>query len=169
MSKFINIVTKEIFEALPAMIFFLILFHLIGTSKAVILNDYSFTAMRAVGATMGALIVAKAVLIVETLPIGHYFSSRRILNMLWRTLMYSLMALLFHFLEELIPYIIKHGEILSGIKTMIEDITWIFFAVMTAWIVFGLFLFTLITELVELVGRDKLKNVLFSRLDNQNT
>ena len=52
-------VGKEIREAVPPTIFFLALFHLLGLTKAVALSDYSFTALRAAGATVGALIVAR--------------------------------------------------------------------------------------------------------------
>lgn len=164
MSRIFTIVVKEIREALPATIFFMIMFHLMGVSKAVLLDDYSFTALRSAGATVGALIVAKAVLVVEALPITHYFSSRRIFNILWRTLLYSTMALFFRFAEELIPHVSKHAEMLSAIRAMIDEVSWALFAVMALWMIFGLFLYTLMSDLVRLVGPDKVKRDIFSRL-----
>ncbi len=84
MNKIGAIVVREIREALPATIFFLFLFHLIGLTKAVSLNDYSITALRAAGATMAALIVAKAILLVEALPIAQLSSGRRISQVVWK-------------------------------------------------------------------------------------
>jgi hypothetical protein len=168
MRRIFTLVVKEIREALPATIFFMFLFHLIGISKAVLLDEYSFAALRSVGATMGALIVAKAVLVVEALPIAHLFLSRRIFNILWRTLLYSVVALLFRFVEELIPHVSKHGEMLSAIRAMIGEVSWALFAVLALWLIFGLFLYTLASDLARLVGRDKVKEAVFSRLESRS-
>jgi hypothetical protein len=168
MSRVRAIVVKEIREALPATIFFLCLFHLIGLTKAVLLDEYTFTALRAVSATVGALIVAKAVLIVEALAIARLFSGRRIYNILWRTLLYSLVALLFHFAEELIPLVSKHGGIISAMKAMIGGVSWPLISVIALWIICGLFLYTLVSDLVRVVGPDKVKEILFSRLERRS-
>ena len=69
------VVAKEIREGLPSFIFFLFMFHMIALTKAVSLGDYSITSLRATVATVGALIVAKAVLVVEALPIARLFSA----------------------------------------------------------------------------------------------
>lgn len=166
MRRILAIVAKEIREALPATIFFLLLFHLIGLTKAAVLDEYSLSALRAMGATMGALIVAKAVLVVEALSIARLFSGRRISNILWRTLLYGTLALLFRFAEELVPLVSKHGEIASAIRAMIDDVSWALFAVMALWIFSGLFLYTLASDMVRVVGPNKVKETLFSRLEN---
>jgi hypothetical protein len=159
-------VAKEIREALPATIFFLLLFHLIGLTKAAVLDEYSLSALRAMGATMGALIVAKAVLVVEAMSIARLFSGRRISNILWRTLLYGALALLFRFAEELIPLVSKYGEITSAIRAMIGDVSWALFAVMALWMFSGLFLYTLASDLVRIFGPNKVKETIFSRLES---
>ena len=168
MSRVRAIVVKEIREALPATLFFLCLFHLIGLTKAVLLDDYSLTALRAVSATVGALIVAKAVLVVEALAIARLFSGRRIYNILWRTLLYGSVALLFRFAEELIPLVSKYGGVFSAIKAMGEEVSWALFSVFALWIICGLFLYTLASDLVRVVGPDKVKEILFSRLERRS-
>lgn len=168
MSRVWATVAKEIREALPATIFFLFLFHLIGLTKAVMLDDYSFTALRATGATVGALIVAKAILIIEALPIVHLSSSRRIFQILWKTLLYGVVALLFRLVEELIPLVSKHGNLVSAIKAMQGDISWALFAVLALWIFGGLFFYALSSELVRAVGPDKIKEALFSGMKDRS-
>jgi hypothetical protein len=76
-------VAKEVCEVLPATILFLCLFHMIALTKAVALGDYSRSALRATTATVGALIVAKAILVVEALPISRRFASNRAMHILW--------------------------------------------------------------------------------------
>jgi hypothetical protein len=165
MRRILAIVAKEIREALPATIFFLLLFHLIGLTKAVVLDEYSLSALRAMGATMGALIVAKAVLVVEALSIARLFSGRRISNILWRTLLYGALTLLFRFVEEFIPLVSKHGEIVSAVRAMTGEVSWALFAVLALWIFSGLFLYTLASDMVKVVGPNKVKETLFSRLE----
>jgi len=154
-------VAREIREAVPPTIFFLVLFHMLGLTKAVALSDYSFTALRAVGATVGALIVAKAILVVEALPLARRFSRRRIAQVVWKTLLYSAMALLFHLAEEVIPLAWKHGSLAAGIGAMSSEIVWPLFAVLSLWVVGGLFLYCLAAELVSAIGPHRVRELLF--------
>ena len=162
MGKIGAIVVKEIREALPATIFFLFLFHMIGFTKDVALDEYSFTALRSAGATLGALIVAKAILVVEALPMSRLSSGSRMTQIIWKTLLYGLMVLLFRFVEELIPYASKHGSLVSAVQAMFGEVSWVLFTVLALWILGGLFLYCLASELVQAVGPDRIKTVLFS-------
>ena len=156
-----TVVAKEIREAVPPTIFFLVLFHMLGLTKAVALSDYSFTALRAAGATVGALIVAKAILVVEALPLAKLFSRRRIVQTLWKTLLYSAMVLLFRIAEDLIPLAWKHEGLVAGIKAMSSDIAWPLFAVMSLWVSGGLFLYCLAAELIGAMGPRQVRELFF--------
>lgn len=152
---------REIREAVPPTIFFLVLFHMLGLTKAVALSDYSFTALRAAGATVGALIVAKAILVVEALPLAKLFSRRRIVQVLWKTLLYSAMVLLFRVAEDLIPLAWKHGGVAAGIRAMSTEIVWPLFAILSLWVAGGLFLYCLAAELVGTIGPRRVRELLF--------
>ena len=155
------VIVKEIREALPATIFFLFLFHMIALTKAVSLSDYNMTALRATGATIGALIVAKAILVVEALPLAKLFPGRRVVQLLGKTLLYSLVVLLFRVVEELIPLASRHGGLLLAVKAMYREVSWPLFGVLAVWIVCGLFLYSLVSELVRIAGPGKVNEVLF--------
>jgi hypothetical protein len=152
---------KEIREALPATLFFLFLFHLIALTKAISQNDYNITTLRAVGATVGALVVAKAILLVEALPMSRLISARRVVQVLWKTLLYSIVVLLFRVMEEAIPLVSKHGGLASGVQAMFREVSWPLFAVVALWIIGGLFLYSLVSELVHAVGPDRVKKIFF--------
>jgi ABC-type polysaccharide transport system permease subunit len=160
--KLVPIVVKEIREALPATIFFLFLFHLIALTKAVSLDDFNITALRAVGATLGALIVGKAILTVEALPIARLFSDRMAVHVLWKTLLYGIMVLVFRIIEELIPLISKHGGLVQAAAAMYREVSWPLFGVLGLWILSGLFLYCLTDELVSVMGRSRVMQILFS-------
>ncbi|MDX1440559.1 MAG: hypothetical protein R3284_11725, partial [Rubricoccaceae bacterium] len=142
------LVAKEIREILPATIFFLWLFHMIALTKAVSLGDYSFAALRATVATVGALIVAKAILVVEALPIANIFKRRLWFHVLWKTLLFNVVVLVFRFIEELIPLMRKHEGFLTATAKLYGETVWPQFWVLQLWILFGLFLYCMIAEIV---------------------
>jgi len=154
-------VAREIREAVPPTIFFLVLFHMLGLTKAVALSDYSFTALRAAGATVGALIVAKAILVVEALPLARLFSRRRIAQVLWKTLLYSAMVLLFRLAEELVPLAWTHGSLADGIRAMSSEIVWPLFVILSLWVSGGLFLYCLAAELIGAIGPRRVRELFF--------
>lgn len=160
-----SFVAKEFREALPATIFFLILFHRIGLTKAVVLDDYSFTALRSAGSVVAALIVAKAILVVEALPVARLFANRPLLQILWKTLLYGAVALIFRFIEELLPLLSKTGGLVSAIQAMPDEVSWGLFAVMALWILGGLFLDCLASELVRAIGPDKVRQALLAGME----
>jgi len=165
LTKIGAVAAKEIREGLPAFIFFLFLFHMIALTKAVSLGDYSITALRATFSTVGALIVAKAILLVEALPIARCFSGRRVNQVLWKTLLFAVVVLLFRFVEEIIPLSSKHGGLLAAAKGLFHEISWPVFGVLTLWIVGGLLLYSLASELIDEVGSEKVREML---LGNRN-
>lgn len=166
-SRIGGFIGKEFREALPATIFFLVLFHMIGLTKAVVLDDYSFTALRSAGSVIAALIVAKAILVVEALPVAGLFSNRPLLKILWKTLLYGVVALIFRFIEELIPLLSKYGGLVSAIKAMPAEICWGLFIVMALWILGGLFLYCLASELIRVIGPDNVRQALISGVEAQ--
>ncbi len=161
MNKIAAILVKEIREAIPAAIFFLWLFHMIALTKAVIVSDYSITALRATVATVGALIVAKAILVVENLPIARLFSGRLVFNALWKTLLFGAVALLFRFIEELIPLVPKHEGLVNAIVHLYDEVSWPQFWVFQLWLFSALLLYCFASDLARRVGADNIKGMIF--------
>lgn len=155
------IVVKEIREALPPFVFFLILFHMIALTKAVVLDDYSLTALRATFATVGALIVAKAILVVEALPLARLFPAQKLVQILWKTLLFTAVALLFRFVEELVPLVSKYGSVPAAADRAREEIHWPLFWVVGLWILGSLALYCVAAELVRAVGPERVRDALF--------
>ncbi|HXV10194.1 MAG TPA: hypothetical protein VD839_05275 [Burkholderiales bacterium] len=162
MKKIGAAILGEIREAVPATIFFLWLFHMIALTKAVSLGDYSFTALRATVATVGALIVAKAILVVEALPISRIFKRNLWFHVLWKTLLFNVVVLIFRFIEEIIHLTRKYGDLSTAVARLSEEIVWPQFAVFQLWLFFGLFLYCVIAEIVRLVGMDKVKAAFYA-------
>ncbi|MGW8180040.1 MAG: hypothetical protein ACWGQW_14955 [bacterium] len=161
MKKIKALIAKEIREVLPAFVFFLFLFHMIALTKAVTLHNYSFTALRAAASTVGALIVAKAILLVEALPVAKLFSRRKVVQIVWKTLLYASVALVFRFIEEMLPLISKYGDTRAASKAILDEISWPLFGVFALWILGGLLLYCLVSEVVRVAGLERVKEMLF--------
>jgi hypothetical protein len=160
MSKVMAVVAREMREAVPALLFFLVVFHMIAITKAVILDDYHISTTGSTVATVGALIVAKAILVAEKLPIARLFSGRMLYNILWKTLLLSAVSLLFRFVEELIPLIAKHNGPVTAATHLLEEVSWPRFWVLQMWLCSSLLLYCLAAELVRMMGAVKVKEML---------
>lgn len=154
-----NLLLRELKEALPPFLFFLVLFHLIGLTEAVTQADYDLTALRATAATAGALIVAKTIVLVEALPIVLLFPGRRILQILWKACLFTAVALLFRCLEEFIPRLVHTGSIPEALQAMGSEISWPLFAVIALWIFAGVMLYCLVIDLARAAGRQKVREL----------
>jgi hypothetical protein len=159
--KLATFVAKEVREVMPPTILFLCLFHMIALTKAVALSDFSRSALRATTATVGALIVAKAILLVEALPLSRRFARHRFMHLLWKTLLFGAVALLFRFVEELIELASKHGGVAAATQVIFHEIAWPLFWVLALWVLGGLLFYTLGSEVVRAVGSEKIKDIFF--------
>jgi hypothetical protein len=160
MSKIMAIVIRELREVVPAMLFFLLVFHMLAITKAVILHDYHISTTSSTMATVSALIVAKAILIVEKLPIARLFSGRMLYNILWKALLFSAVAVLFRFVEELIPLLTKHKGFVPAATHLFEEVSWPHFWVLQMWLYTSLLLYCLASELVRMIGAVRVKGML---------
>jgi hypothetical protein len=154
-------VAGEIREALPAAVFFFVLFHMIALTKAVLLEDYSIGALRAAGATLGAVVVAKAILLVDALPIARPTSVVGVVRVAWKVALYAVVVLAFRIVEELIPLVAEHRSLTGGAAAMSREVSWPLFGVLALWIVGGLLLYCLACELVRAIGAARVKEILF--------
>jgi hypothetical protein len=78
------IVKHEFYEVLPPAIFFLISFHIVVLDRALMLRQYGLQLSSVAGATVGALLVAKVVLIADKLPIINRFTEKPLMyNVVW--------------------------------------------------------------------------------------
>jgi len=161
MHKIGEVIVKELREGLPSAILFLFLFHMISATKAVSLGNYNIDALRATTATISALLVAKSILIVEALPISKLVSNRGLINILWKTALFGIVVFIFRFIEELIHALREHDSFETAVTAMLQGVSWPVFWVVTIWIIGGLLLYTLLTELTHVLGPDKTMKLLF--------
>jgi hypothetical protein len=162
MQKIWSVIVREVREAIPAMVFFFIAFHVVVFTKGLILEDYDITPTSSIVATIGALIVAKAILIADKLPLVNLFANRAIIiGVIWRTLIYLLIVSVFRYIEELIPLHAKYGDWGSANRHLIDETSWPHFWAIQIWITLLLFLYCTLVEFIRAIGAVKVKTIFF--------
>lgn len=163
MGRILAFLKKELLEVLPPTLFFLVVFHIVLWVRRVIAPEGAFYVTSSATAIVAALVVGKAVLIIEATPFARLFAERRrITNVAWRTFLYLLIALAFQLLEEGVPLVSAHG-LGEGLARFGEETNWArFWASHLALAVFIGF-YTMLTALIEELGRDRFLEVFFGR------
>jgi hypothetical protein len=162
MNRLAALVAKELREAAAPFAFFFVVFLLARVTKALTLEEYHITPTGTAVAALGALIVAKAILVADALPITRRFERHPLIYpILWKTLIYYLITCVFHYIEEAIPFIRKAGGVVAGQHAMLAEVSWPHVGAAQLWIFFCVLLYCFGNELIEAVGRERVKRLLF--------
>ena len=162
MSKVWATVKHEFYEVLPPTIFFLVSFHIVVLDRALMLREYGLQLPALAGATVGALLVAKVVLIADKLPIINRFPEKPLIyNVVWKTVIYVGFSLLLHYLEHLIPLWWELGSFGPANAKLGSEIVWPHFWAIQLWLVVLIFVYCAMRELVRVIGRPRVLQIFF--------
>lgn len=162
MGKVAATIKKEFLEVLPATIFFLFLFHIIALTRSLMLAQYHVTLTSTAGATILALVVAKVILIADRLPLINLFPDRPlIINALWRTFVYSVLALFVEYLEEFIPSFVNERDAIVAHQAVMTEMVWTKFWAIHIWLTVGILMYCTATELIGAIGANRVKELFF--------
>lgn len=158
----LQFIQKEFKALLPPGIFFLVTFHFLALTESLIMRKYGITLYDSMITTIGAWIVAKAVLVSEHLPFTHKFQEKPLVyNLLWKTAIYAIFAIIFSYLEHLIHFIPEYHNLLIANEKMLQEIVWSHFWATKIWLIFLLFFYCTISEIVTIFGKEKLVKIFF--------
>lgn len=147
-----QMIKHEIRELVPAVIYFFITFNAVGLTKSLMLREYGIKVSTFIGATIGALVVAKVVLIVGILPFMEPFRKIPIVyNVLWKTVLYCLVALLVQMLEDAIPALFKHDSLAQALSEIREPQFW----AVQIWLFLLFLVFCAFREIIDVLGPAK--------------
>jgi hypothetical protein len=156
MQKIVKIIKREVVAVLPPAIFFFIAFNVIVISKKLMLEEYGIKFSGFVNAAIGALIVAKALLVADDIKfINKYPDKPLIYNIVWKTLIYLLVTLLVQYIEGIIPFLSKYHNVKVAIDRSWGGIIWPHFWAVHIVFVFLLFLYVSFRELARAIGEKK--------------
>jgi hypothetical protein len=165
MAKAAEKLKEEFLAMIPPTVFFFIALHIVALVRTLMLKGTGISPLGTVSIAVAALILGKAVLIADMLPFINRFPEKPLIyNVIWKTVIYSLVAALIHYLEHLFDFAREAGGIAAGNAKMLAEIVWPHF-----WAI-QLILFVLILsyctmrELVRIIGREKVVRIFFGPL-----
>lgn len=161
MSKVWAKIKHEFHEVLPPTIFFLISFHIVVLDRALLAKEFGVQISSIVNATVGALLVAKVVLLADMLPAINRFPEKPLIyNVVWKTVIYVSASLLGHYLEHLIPLWWRIG-FLAANEQLRSEMVWAHFWAIQLWLVVLIFIYCATRELIRVIGRDRVVQIFF--------
>ena len=161
MERIVRAIKHELQEAIVPTTFFFIVFHLVAATKTLMLESYKVPPTGAAVATVGALIVAKAVLIADKLPFINLFLGKPlILSIVWKTAIYGFLCFVFRCIEELIPLLSKHEALGTAAGHLISNVSWPHFWALQIWLLLALILYNTVTELDKHFGAGSMRKAL---------
>jgi hypothetical protein len=157
---------RELREILPPTVFFFIGFNLIVLTTNLILADYLAAFSNFTLATAAALIVGKAVLVANAMPlIRRYDRAPLIRPILFKTIFYWAVVFVVRLLEHFVEFwLVEHHPIGTFLPHMVTTFDWHRFAAIQIWILVLFLIYVTASELKHLFGERELWHILcFSR------
>ena len=106
---------EEFFKILPPTIYFFVALHIVMFIRVLMLEGTGLSPSSSVSIAVAALILGKAVLIADMVPMINRFPNKPLIyNVAWKTLLYWLMATLIHYVERLIDFWRQAGGFVAG-------------------------------------------------------
>lgn len=156
MTKLLTTLKHEFCEIIPPTIFFFIAFSLLMATQRLIQREYDIPLSGFGMAFIGALLVGKVVLIVDTFPFVNKFPGKPLLyNVAWKTLIYFIAAFILRYAEHIIPLLRKHKDFMEANRYLVEEIVWPHFWLIMMWLTVLFFVYCSMRELVRAIGREK--------------
>jgi len=167
MSKALEIIKHELREAIFPATFFFFVFHIIALNRMLLLESYGMTVTSMTVATVAALIVAKAILIADSLPFIKIFSGKPLVyNIAWKTFIYGVLCFVIRCLEEIITHSSKYGGLRASADYLAHDFSWSHFWAVQIQLVAALAFYNTIVDLDRYFGKGSLKKALFGSAGN---
>ncbi len=162
MNKLSAKIKEEFKSLLPPTIFFFVALHIVALVRALMLRGTGIAPFSVGAVTVAALILGKAVLIADHLPIiNRYPTKPLIYNVVWKTVIYTLVASLIHYLEQLIDFWRQTGSLVAGNREFFAKMIWARFLAIQILLVVMVFSYCSIRELARVIGRDKMVEMFF--------
>ena len=162
MSKTLEKIKEEFIAMLPPTIFFLFTLGLIAVVRVLMLRGTGLAVWSPVQIAVGALILGKAVLISDMLPVVNRYPEKPLAyNVAWKTVIYFLMASVIHYLERLADFSKEAGGIVAGNEKLFAEIIWPHFWAIQIILLVLIFNYCVIREFARVLGGNKLQEMFF--------
>ena len=153
---------EEFLALLPPTIFFFVALHIVMFVRILMLKGTGIAPLASVSVAVAALILGKAVLLADMLPIINRFPDQPLIyNVAWKTLIYLLLASLIHYLEHLLEFSRKAGSLAAGNEKLLAEIVWPHFWAIQIVLLVLIVTYCMMHELSRVIGREKVLQIFF--------
>jgi len=164
MSRLSTKLGEEFRAVLPPTIFFFVMLHIVSVVRMLMLEGTGISVTTPLQVTIAALILGKSVLIADHLPlINRYPDKPLAYNIVWKTVIYVVVATLLHYLERLVDFSRAAGGLAAGNQKLIAEMVWPRFFAIEILLVVLILMYNTVHELVRAIGRDKALEMFFGR------
>ena len=162
MTKLSSILKKEFFELLPPTIYFFVALHIVAFIRVLMLKGTGIAPLSSISIAVAALILGKAVLIADMLPLINRFPHKPLIyNIAWKTVIYLLLSAVIHYLERLIDFWRQAGSFVAGNQKLFAEIIWPHFWAIQIILFVLIAMYCTVHELVRVIGREKALRIFF--------
>src|SRR5438876_4824392 len=162
MSKLSTKLKEEFFALLPPTIYFFVALHIVAFVRVLMLKGTGLAPSSSISIAVAALILGKAVLLADLLPMINRFPKRPLIyNVAWKTLIYLLMSAFIHYLERLIDFCRQTGGFVAGNRKLLAEIVWPHFWAIQIILFVLIAMYCTMHELVRVIGREKVLRIFF--------
>jgi hypothetical protein len=162
MSKLSAKLKEELEAVVPPVIFFFVALHIVALVRTLMLEGTGIPVNTAVSITVAALILGKAVLLADHLPIINRYPQKPLMyNIIWKTAIYTLVSIFIHYLERLFDFWRHTGSIAGANRKLLAEMVWAHFLAVQIILVVMIFSYCTMRELIRVIGRRRVMEIFF--------
>ncbi len=164
MSKVSEKIKEEFLAMIPPTIFFFFTLGLVAVIRMLMTKGTGLPINTPIQVALGALILGKAVLIADMLPVINRYPDKPLAyNVAWKTVIYVLAALVIHYLERLVDFWKEAGGFVAGNEKLLAEIVWPHFWAIQIILVVLIFGYCVMHELARVIGESKIRAMFFGK------
>jgi hypothetical protein len=165
MTKLSAKLKEEFFALLPPTVFFFVALHIVAFVRVLMLKGTGISPLGSVSVAVAALILGKAVLLADMLPVINRFPDKPLIyNVTWKTLIYLVVSALIHYLERVVEFWRQAGSLIAGNEKLLSEMVWPHFWAIQLVLFVLIAMYCTIHELTRVIGEEKLLRIFFGPL-----
>jgi hypothetical protein len=152
----------ELRQLFPVWLFFFLAFSLLRLTQSVILEEMGINVTTPSLVLVGSLIVAKAFLVLDWFSFVERYRGKPLLfDVLWKTGIYLVGAVVMYVLEQFVESLIKHHDSAVAWGRLSDAVVNPRFCVLFLWLGLLIFAFTAARETIRALGKERFKSLWF--------